>query len=135
MKHVVRYKLAYDHVVCVGIDAVSSEAAIGRAQALFEAGTLWDDTPDVPLLQDDYEEQDDNVLEFEVLESSRESYPAPDASVLHLRRERALAKVARLFIQAYQAGEENGGIDWSDLDLAYEVALQAGLAQPVSAGS
>lgn len=54
--YMVGYTLDHAHRVVVGIRATSAGAACAIAQAAFDAGTLWDDTPDMPLLYDDYEE-------------------------------------------------------------------------------
>lgn len=129
-KHVVQYTLAYDHVVCVGIEAESPEEAIEKAQALFSEGTLWNDTPEVRLLTDDYVEQEHNVLNWEVLESGKDSYPPVDSSVTDLKERAALTKVARSFIEAYEAGQRNGGsCDQGRLDAIFRDAVAAGLTK------
>lgn len=62
--YTVEFSLGYNHVVRVGLKARSLQRAEDKAQAAFDKGTLWDDTPSMPLLHDAYEERDDNVLEF-----------------------------------------------------------------------
>lgn len=106
MKHfVVKYSLAYDHVVAVGIRANTTEEAEDTAQQLFDAGEIWDDTPDVPLLYDDFEEQEDNILQFEATEV--DAWPQPDASVLKQRAERGAA-VSSANLATFQIiGESN----------------------------
>ncbi|HIE54997.1 MAG TPA: hypothetical protein EYP90_07445, partial [Chromatiaceae bacterium] len=66
MKYVVQYTLPYEHRVMVGIEAESREAAIARAEALFDEGEIWQDSAEVPLLFDDYEETGDSPLIFTV---------------------------------------------------------------------
>lgn len=88
--YMVGYGLDYAHRVVVGVRAVSADAACTIAQAAFDAGTLWDDTPDIPLLYDDYEELDAQVLRFDATEVT--AWPVADAS----------ARMARLHAAAYR---------------------------------
>lgn len=90
----VSYSLRYEHVVQVGLTAGSSHQAIRLVRAAFDAGLLWDDTPAMRLLQDNWEECDDNVLTFEpakVLE-----LPAPDFSVQEKKRHDASLRMLKL---------------------------------------
>lgn len=84
----VGYSLDHTHRVVVGIRAASADAACAIARAGFDAGTLWDDTPDMPLLYDDYDE-----LNFDA--TSVATWPAADVSVravrLHAAAHRLLA--------------------------------------------
>lgn len=83
----VTYSLPYQHVVVVGVRAATADEATTRVQAAFDAGTLWDDNPDMPLLKDDFEEEDDGtVLSFEA--EAVADWSEPDVSVLALRRQR-----------------------------------------------
>ena len=124
-RYIVQYRLGYVHRVQVGIEADSSEAAIDRAQAAFDNATLWEDTAQLPLLFDDYEEVDGQPLIFEVV-AEVETWPEPESSVLHQRRASAAERACRLLVEAYQRGEESGGsIAWEDLDAAHAVALDA----------
>jgi len=128
MKYVIQYTLPYEHRVMVGIEAESRTEAITRANELFDQGDIWDDTKDVPLLYDDFEETSDAgiPLEFTVEDEIAGDWPEPDASVKEVRRRDAAFLAARLLIEAYQHGEERGGsIDWDELDQAYQAALQA----------
>lgn len=128
MKYIVQYTLPYEHRVMVGIEAESREAAIARANELFDQGDIWDDTQEVPLLYDDFEETGDAgiPLEFTVEDEVSGDWPEADASVKEIRRRDAAFQAAHLLVEAYRRGEERGGsIDWDDLDQAYQAALIA----------
>lgn len=128
MKYVVQYTLPYEHRVVIGIEAESGQAAIARAQALFDEGEIWQDTAEVPLLFDDYEEMNDGALVFTIEQEldAEASWPDTDSSVHDLRRREAAFEAARLLVEAYRRGKERGGgIDWDDLDQAYEAAVRA----------
>jgi len=133
-RYIVQYRLDYVHRVQVGIEAASPEAAIDRAQSAFDNATLWEDTAQLPLLFDDYEEVDGQPLIFEVV-AEVETWPEPESSVLHQRRATAAERTCRLLVEAYQRGEESGGsIAWEDLDEAHAAALEAldgGIRQPI----
>ena len=58
-KYVVTYTLPYEHVVRVGIEADTAQAAQTIAESAFNDGVLWDNTPTMPLLMDEFEETGD----------------------------------------------------------------------------
>lgn len=133
MRYIFQYTLPYEHRVMVGIDAESREAAIAQAGELFDQGDIWQDSAEVPLLYDDFEENGDAgvPLEFTVEDEVCGDWPEPDAGVKAIRRRDAAFQSVRLLIEAYRRGEERGdSIDWEDLDRAYQAALQASEASP-----
>ena len=111
----------------MGVEGTSEADAIARAEAAFDAGTIWDDTPAMPLVRDDYEEDDASgaALEFTAELAGGERPFKPDASVERLRKD-ALARSACLaLLAAYKLGAEYGSVEWSDVDAAHELALKA----------
>ncbi len=127
MKYVVQYTLPYQHCVMVGIRANNPDAAITKAETLFNQGDIWQDTVTVPLLHDDYDETGDSPLHFTVEQELAEDEPWPelDASVTMVRKRDAAFQAARLLVNAYSHGEAGDCIDWYELDRAHEAALQA----------
>lgn len=128
MKYVVQYSLPYEHRVMVGIEADNLEEATSKAECLFDQGDIWQDTTEVPLLQDEFEETSDRpprfTVELELVDD--EPWPEPDASVAYLRRRDAAFQASRLLLEVYLRSEEQGGsIDLDDLDQAYQAALLA----------
>ena len=85
-KFEVSYTLPYRHDVTVGISANSAEEAIRIADAAATDGSLWDDSEEMPLLCDDFEEDDGGVLQFEAIEIEGDFVPR--FSVVELRRKR-----------------------------------------------
>lgn len=104
----VSYELDYSHRVAVGIKADNKDLAIAKAQDAFDDGVIWDDTLDMPLLYDDYEEVGDNALVFEAEEV--EAFPKPDISVLIAKtKEYALKACAALIV-----GDLDGARNWAE---------------------
>lgn len=101
-KYVVEYQLPYVHFVQVGVMAESSAAAIKAASIAFDSGTIWDNTPSMPLLTDLYEEVGNagEPLKFEA--EQVEEWPQPDSTVRQIERENAAMETCRLLLQAFE---------------------------------
>lgn len=89
----VEYTLPYEHIVRVGVKARNATAAKAAAQAAFDAGTIWNNAPGMPLLYDDYEEVG-TALTFIATEVA--TWPAADSSALAARRHDASYNMASL---------------------------------------
>lgn len=110
---VVEYSLDYQHRVQVGVQAKSPEEAETQAQRAFDSGSIWDDTAEMPLLFDDYEETEDNTLSFVVV-AEVSKCPAPDASVVKIQRENAAMLACRYLVDAVKASKATGQpVDWT----------------------
>lgn len=99
-KFAVTYTIDYHHRVVVGVTASDSDVAIKMATNAFDEASIWDNTPDMPLLFDDYEEVDGETLEFSAEEIQGE-FPEPDSSVKDLNEK----QFAFYACQALLAGE------------------------------
>jgi hypothetical protein len=86
-KYLVEYSLAYDHVVRVGISATDKDQAIEKAEQAFEKGEIWENTAEMPLLYDDFEESEGNTLSFSAKEI--ESFPDPARNIVLRSQENA----------------------------------------------
>ena len=125
-KFLVEYTLPYEHVVRVGITAKDAQAAEAEADRLFKAGDLWNNTSDVPVLYDEYEETGDAGVALEFRAPPVDDFPPADMSIKTVTAKETALRAARLLVVAYADGAKNGGsIDWDQVNLAYEEALQA----------
>ena len=95
----VSYSIDYSHRVIVGMKAENEQAAIKIASDAFDAGDIWENTPEMPLLFDDYEETEGETLVFTAEEVAE--FPKPDASVIAIQEQ----AFARLACQAVLAGD------------------------------
>jgi len=82
-KFAVSYTIDYQHRVIVGVTASDQNAAIQMASNAFDEGVIWDDSSEMPLLFDDYEEVEGETLEFSAEEV--QSFPEPDSAVKQLK--------------------------------------------------
>ncbi len=122
-RFVIEYELDYKHRVQVGVVASSADEAAELAECAFNSGTLWDDTAEMPLLFDDYEEAEgNNVLLFQVVTTVKE-WPAPDASVISIHRGEEAMLAARYLVEAVNGARSEGKP--LDLGQAYGAALAA----------
>ncbi|AOU98250.1 hypothetical protein BI364_10020 [Acidihalobacter yilgarnensis] len=123
-KYVVSYSLDYAHEVHVGIEAENEEKALEKAANAFDEGTIWDDTPEMPLLYDEFDEVEGSSLEFNI-ESAVEAFPKPDASVIQMRRENFARKACEDLVEAFKPENPSDGFS---PDLLFEAYQKARLA-------
>lgn len=127
---IVEYELDYTHRVQVGVTARSECDALRKAEKAFDNATIWDDTADMPLLYDDYEEKNDNTLEFRVVDTvgHQDDLPPP-AICVHIERRRRLREEAcSLLISAFEEAEQAGqfSVSLESLTAAYTAAKSDG---------
>jgi len=135
-KYVVEYQLPYVHFVKVGVMAESSEAAITAASIAFDSGTIWDNTPAMPLLTDLYEEvcNGGKPLEFEAELVAK--WPQPDSTVRQIERENAAMETCRLLLQAYEhqdSGHESfltAALESAKAALSFGLSFGDGITPP-----
>ncbi|WP_347990262.1 hypothetical protein [Methylomonas sp. AM2-LC] len=82
--YAIECKLDCKHRVMVGISAPNGGLAIELALKAFEEGTLRGNTPEMPLLFDDYEKTDKSKLRFSA--HLVESFPDPEPSAIEISR-------------------------------------------------
>jgi hypothetical protein len=124
IKFVVEYRCDHAHIVRVGIIAKDEDEAVRLAESMMDAGTLHQDTSEVPLLMDEFEELDNGPIEFNVVDILPANFPEPDASVVQLRTERLAMRVCDAMVKAYKRGDRSGSVSWEELDLVHELALE-----------
>lgn len=106
-KFAVTYEIDYTHRVVVGVTATDAESAKQLAQTAFDESTIWDNTQNMPLLFDDFEEVNGETLRFSAEEVS--AFPEPDASVKAIKRK----EFAFYACQALLAGEIDSARDFA----------------------
>ncbi|OAI12763.1 MULTISPECIES: hypothetical protein [Methylomonas] len=110
----VSYTLDYTHRVMVGVLADSPDKALAIAETAFDAGSIWDDTPEMPVLYDAFEEVDGETLLWQVEEV--DVWPKPDGSVVKLRQEQVAKSICRELAAVYPQYTATGTIDQDVLD-------------------
>ena len=120
---VVEYELPYTHRVQVGVEAESPKDAEQKAEKAFADGSLWDNTAEMPLLFDDYEEPNDSgALVFKTVAQVGD-WPVPDASVIHIQQANMAMLACRYLVEAIDAIKASGKpMDWRK---AHGAALDA----------
>ncbi len=124
---IVEYRIDYTHKFQVGVPSESDQEALDTAQAAFDAGSIWDDTPEMPVLYDDYDEVEDETLTFRVVDQV-DAWPEPAVCVLVARRDAAAKEACRLLMLAEAmrtAARVEDGEYQRTLDQAYRKASEA----------
>ena len=117
-KFAVSYTIDYQHRVVVGVSATNSKSAIDTASKAFDEGVIWDDTSEMPLLFDDYEEVEGETLKYSFEEI--QAFPEPDSSVKQIKAN----MFAFYCAQALLAGETSTAIEFAKKALPQIVASQ-----------
>lgn len=117
-KFAVSYTIDYQHRVVVGVLALNTESAIEIASKAFDEDVIWDDTLEMPLLFDDYEEVEGETLQFSAEEI--QDFPEPDSSVKQLKAN----QFAFYCAQALLAGETTTALEFAQKALPQFVASQ-----------
>jgi hypothetical protein len=97
-KFAVTYTIDCKHRVVVGIVATDLLSAVNKGSEAFDEGTIWDDTPEMPLLFDDYEEESSKETLWFMAEEVSE-FPEPDSSVIKLKRDEFAYKACRSLLE------------------------------------
>ncbi len=106
-KFAVSYEIDYTHRVVVGITALDAKTAKKLASDAFDAGVIWDNTQEMPLLFDDYEEVEGETLVYIAQEVPE--FPEPDASVKAIMQKEFAFKAC----QALLAGQLDEARDFA----------------------
>ena len=124
--YIVEYELPYTHLVRVGIQADDEAAAIKLAKDAFAQGIFWDNTPAMPLLYDDFEEDDSSPLDEPVEFNAEECkvWPAPAACVKTIVSNAAARRACEWLIHAHES---------TGTDAARKSMMQAAIQEAFSA--
>ena len=124
-KYIVEYTIPYIHRVWVGIEANSDVDALEAAKVHFSDASIWDDTEELPLLYDEYDETDAPgvPVEFSIVDTV-EDWPEADYSVKTLRSRNAAFRACETLLEAFKDGEA-GNIDLESLKDALSEAHKA----------
>lgn len=126
--YIVEYELPFIHLVRVGIQAADEAAAIELAKDEFAQGTFWNNSPDMPLLYDDFEEDDSSPLDEPVEFNAEECkvWPAPGECVKTIVRNAAARRACEWLIHAH----ESTGTDAARRSLMQAAIQEAFTAMP-----
>lgn len=128
----VTYEIDYVHRVMVGIEAQNKQAA--QAEQAFDQGVIWDDTEAMPLLYDDFDEQEGESLIFIAQQVS--DFPEPDGSVKEIKRRQfafdaCRALLAGEFETAMKSAAQALGQENASRDLKLAVVIEGGIVQAI----
>ena len=123
-KFEVTYSLPYRHYVTIGVSARNIATGIRKVSAAFDNGSLCDDNPAMPILDDDFVEEGNAGEPLNFAGCEVDAF-VQRSTVLKLRRADAARRACEALVAAYERGEDCGSVDWEDVDAAYELALQA----------
>ena len=116
----VSYSIDYSHRVIVGVKAENEQAAIKIASNAFDACDIWENTPEMPLLFDDYEETEGETL----VDMIRENLVAERIAVEHYRELIGFFAshdpATRAMLEGILGVEEEHASDMRDLLVAHE---------------